>query len=113
MRQSDLFKQPERPWNAGRLIGPNGSGAATAFVNYSEYGKFGTDASGNPLSAPPGGSPFGYTGRQWDAKAGLYNYRARYYDPALGVFLSMDPIGTVSELIAPGTPIFWRVRSRD
>ena len=22
MRQSDLFKQPKRPWNAGRLIGP-------------------------------------------------------------------------------------------
>ena len=71
----------------------NASGAATAFANYSEYGKFGTDASGNPITAPPGGSPFGYTGRQWDAKAGLYNYRARYYDPALGVFLSMDPIG--------------------
>lgn len=72
----------------------NGAGAAIAFANYSEYGKFGTDASGNPLTAPPGGSPFGYTGRQWDAKAGLYNYRARYYDPALGVFLSMDPIGS-------------------
>lgn len=72
----------------------NASGAATAFANYSEYGKFGTDAAGNPLNSPPGGSPFGYTGRQWDAKAGLYQYRARYYDPALGVFLSMDPIGT-------------------
>lgn len=72
----------------------NGSGAAIAVANYSEYGKFGTDASGNPLTAPPGGSQFGYTGRQWDAKAGLYNYRARYYDPALGVFLSMDPIGS-------------------
>lgn len=22
MRQSDLFIQPKRPWNAGRLIGP-------------------------------------------------------------------------------------------
>ena len=72
----------------------NASGAATAFANYSEYGKFGTNAAGSPLNSPPGGSPFGYTGRQWDAKAGLYQYRARYYDPALGVFLSMDPIGT-------------------
>ncbi len=72
----------------------NASGAATAFANYSEYGKFGTDANGSPLSSPPGGSPFGYTGRQWDARAGLYQYRARYYDPVLGVFLSMDPIGT-------------------
>jgi RHS repeat-associated protein len=72
----------------------NASGAATGFANYSEYGKFGTNAAGSPLNSPPGGSPFGYTGRQWDAKAGLYQYRARYYDPVLGVFLSMDPIGT-------------------
>ncbi|MBX9802004.1 MAG: hypothetical protein K2Y04_04475 [Caulobacteraceae bacterium] len=72
----------------------NASGAATAFANYSEYGKFGTNAAGSPLNSPPGGSPFGYTGRQWDSKAGLYQYRARYYDPALGIFLSMDPIGT-------------------
>jgi len=72
----------------------NASGAATGFANYSEYGKFGTNGAGSPLNSPPGGSPFGYTGRQWDAKAGLYNYRARYYDPVLGVFLSMDPIGT-------------------
>lgn len=72
----------------------NASGAATAFANYSEYGKFGTDAAGSPLNSPPGGSPFGYTGRQWDSKAGLYQYRARYYDPVLGIFLSMDPIGT-------------------
>jgi len=72
----------------------NGAGQPIQFANYSPHGKFGTDQNGVTYSAPPSGSPFGYTGRQWDAKAGLYNYRARYYDPALGVFLSMDPIGT-------------------
>lgn len=35
--------------------------------------------------------PFGYTGREFDAVAGLYYYRARFYDPALGRFLSADP----------------------
>ena len=29
----------------------------------------------------------------WDADAGLYYYRARWYDPAVGRFLSEDPIG--------------------
>ncbi len=38
-------------------------------------------------------NPFRYTGREYDAESGLYYYRARYYDPALGRFLSEDPIG--------------------
>lgn len=33
-----------------------------------------------------------YTGRDYDADTGLYYYRARYYDPALGRFLSHDPL---------------------
>jgi RHS repeat-associated protein len=36
---------------------------------------------------------FYYTGREWDAEAGLYNYRARWYDPAAGRWLSEDPSG--------------------
>ena len=34
-----------------------------------------------------------YTGREWDREAGLYYYRARYYDPRDGRFISKDPIG--------------------
>jgi len=34
-----------------------------------------------------------YTGREWDRETGLYYYRARYYDPMEGRFLSKDPIG--------------------
>jgi RHS repeat-associated protein len=33
-----------------------------------------------------------YTGREWDAEVGLHYYRARYYDPKVGRFLSEDPI---------------------
>jgi len=37
--------------------------------------------------------PFTYTGREFDGESGLYYYRARYYDPNTGRFLSEDPIG--------------------
>lgn len=33
---------------------------------------------------------FGYTGREFDSATGLYYYRARYYDPTLGRFLTRD-----------------------
>lgn len=34
-----------------------------------------------------------YTSREWDKETGLYYYRARYYDPMDGRFISKDPIG--------------------
>lgn len=39
------------------------------------------------------GNPFRFTGRRLDPETGLYYYRARYYSPALGRFLQVDPIG--------------------
>lgn len=50
------------------------------------------DAFGNPLT---GATTDGYafTGREWDPETRLYYYRARYYDPSTGRFLSEDPIG--------------------
>ena len=51
------------------------------------------DAWGNldAASATVGGPAF--TGREWDPETGLYYYRARYYEPKLGTFVSEDPIG--------------------
>jgi RHS repeat-associated protein len=40
-----------------------------------------------------------FTGQRWEANLGLYDYRARFYDPALGRFLQPDPL--VPE---PGNP---------
>ena len=37
--------------------------------------------------------PFTFTGREYGPKSGLYYYRARYYDPISGRFLTKDPIG--------------------
>jgi RHS repeat-associated protein len=50
------------------------------------------DASGNPeLGMSNAG--YAFTGREWDPETALHHYRARYYDPALGRFLSEDPSG--------------------
>jgi RHS repeat-associated protein len=53
------------------------------------YDSFGNVASSTGVFV----QPFRYTGREWDAETGLYYYRARYYDPAVGRFLNEDPIG--------------------
>ncbi|MGA1870687.1 MAG: RHS repeat-associated core domain-containing protein [bacterium] len=38
-------------------------------------------------------NPYTYTGREFDSESGLYYYRARYYDPEIGRFLTQDPLG--------------------
>jgi RHS repeat-associated protein len=49
------------------------------------------DAWGNPSqgTTTPG---YAFTGREWDSETGLYDYRARYYDPKVGRFISEDPL---------------------
>jgi RHS repeat-associated protein len=59
------------------------TGAAVGRVRYSAFGI--PEASG---IAEDGVS---FTGHQFDAATGLIYARARYYDPALGRFLSQDP----------------------
>jgi len=42
---------------------------------------------------PTADFPQAFTGWPFDADTGLYNYRARWYDPAVGRFVSEDPSG--------------------
>jgi len=58
-------------------------------INSYDYDSFGRiEASVEGIA-----NPFTYTGREFDAESNLYYYRARYYDPQIGRFLSEDPIG--------------------
>ncbi|MGO8792471.1 MAG: RHS repeat domain-containing protein [Terriglobia bacterium] len=73
----------------------DGLGSITALTNGSGQlaNSYVYDSFGN-LTASTGTitNPFQYTGREFDPETGLYCYRARYYDPNIGRFLSEDPV---------------------
>ena len=65
------------------------------------YDPFGTptikNASGIVIPSSALGNPFLFTAREWDSETALYFYRARYYKPAIGRFLSRDPLGSLPD----------------
>lgn len=63
--------------------------ATGAVVGRVAYGAFG-QPSFSPVIAS---NPFGFTGRIFERSTGLYDLRARFYDPVLGRFLTPDPEG--------------------
>ncbi len=54
---------------------------------------YGYDAFGNVVATGGVSQPFMFTGREYDSETGMYFYRARYYDPQAGRFVTKDPIG--------------------
>ena len=63
----------------------NSSGSAVAAYTRDSFGKV-------VSTADPLGNRYRYTAREWDEETGLYYYRARYYDPQNGRFISEDPM---------------------
>jgi RHS repeat-associated protein len=68
----------------------NGSWQATTLVDHLVYSAFGALTSQTNASAQP---RFTYTGQVLDTLTGLYYYKARWYDPSTGGFISQDPKG--------------------
>jgi len=60
----------------------NSIGTVTATRRYDSFGNLEVGANNG----------YSYTGREWDAETGLAYYRARYYDPKIGRFISEDPL---------------------
>ena len=68
--------------------------AAGAVANRYDYDAFGNwEATSYETVA----NPYAFTARERDAESGLMFYRARYYDPKIGRFISEDPIGFEGE----------------
>ncbi|KIE42209.1 hypothetical protein SE37_06020 [Geobacter soli] len=53
------------------------------------------DTFGTPKATTTFQNGYLFTGREWDKETNLYFYRARYYDPMVGKFISKDPAGFV------------------
>ena len=66
-------------------------GVVRAAYNYLPHGDF----MGRAYEPEGVARPFAYlyTGQELDVQTGLYNYKARFYDAALGRFYSTDPAG--------------------
>ncbi len=70
------------------------TGSVVESYEYSAYGETKVfNANGIELSESALGNRYCFQGREIDWTTGLYYFRARWYDPNTGRWLSMDPIG--------------------
>ncbi|MGB3494710.1 MAG: exosortase-dependent surface protein XDP2 [Elainellaceae cyanobacterium] len=63
------------------------TGTVQNHLTYSSFGEITSETNSNVDHR------FSYTEREFDEETGQYFYRARYYDAAVGRFISEDPIG--------------------
>ena len=73
----------------------DGLGSITAISDASQnpVQEYSYESYGAMKAAMDFRNSYTFTGREWDKETGLYFYRARYYDPMEGRFISKDPIG--------------------
>jgi RHS repeat-associated protein len=83
------------------------AGSAVETYEYDAYGMTTIhDAAGNELTESEIGCRYLFQGREYDAATGHYYFRARWYNPDIGRWLSKDPIG-----IAGGLNLYEAFRS--
>lgn len=92
-----LWVQQDANWNVTTVV--DGTGAVVERYAYDPFGQvtvldanWATDADG----ASDVGWVYGHQGLRYDATAGLYDNRFRWYSPTLGRFTSLDPLGYVA-----------------
>jgi len=82
-RNNNTTQLYDRQGNAKELYGYSFDGAPR-FVNAATMLEVPSSLSGNPYL---------FQGQRYDAETGHYYFKARYYDPKVGVYISRDPLG--------------------
>ncbi len=70
----------------GSVVREVDAGSVKATYVYDSFGQIITQTGARQ-------GPYGFQGREYDSESNLYYFRARYYDPRAGRFVSEDPIG--------------------
>jgi RHS repeat-associated protein len=78
-----LFYHGDHLGSATVLVDPTGQ--VVERRSYHPFGQTHTQAGASMAD-------YSYTGKELDVETGLFYYGARYYDPALGRFISVDPL---------------------
>ena len=65
----------------------NKAGTVSQHMEYLPFGETLAEEHLNSIN-----SPFKYNGKELDEETGNYYYSARYYDPKLSIFISVDPL---------------------
>src|SRR5204862_3298147 len=85
--------------------------SAGAVIEKYRYDAFGAptiyNGSNTQLSASAYNNRFLFTGREYASTFGIYEYRARAYNPTLGRFMSEDPKGFVHRAGSGKAPDDW------
>ncbi len=101
-----FYYQQDRNQNVTHLT--NASGAVIEKYKYDAFGKPTIYApNGTERSTSLYKNRFLFTGREYAATFGFYEYRARAYSPTLGRFMSEDPKGFVRRVGLGTAPADW------
>ncbi|HLZ51002.1 MAG TPA: RHS repeat-associated core domain-containing protein [Candidatus Acidoferrum sp.] len=103
----EVFQRTDSAGARSFLADPLGSTLALADSTGTLQTQYTFEPFGNTtLSGSATTNSFAYTGRELDA-SNLYYYRARYYNPQIGRFISEDPLGlgTNAYQYAAGNPV--------
>jgi RHS repeat-associated protein len=105
LRFDERFQRTDANGPASFLTDALGSTVALTDRGGNTIARYTYDPYGNTTITGSSTNPYQYTGRENDG-TGLYYYRARYYSPATGRFLSEDPIG-----FGAGVNFYWYARN--
>ena len=91
---SVVYYHTDRQYNVRGLTDENG--VIVELYAYTPYGERTVmDVNETVIIGSAYDNQYGYTGRYLDNETGLWYFRARYFDTALGRFISRDPLGYV------------------